>query len=151
MQLGCPGETTLTMLDGGDRCSPVRVATRPRRVVPAPAPLDGPGDGRRRVQRHGPLPRRTTWSTKACVDLALANVRTQLPQILAALRGAGGPKVHIVGVGHYDPYLAAYLEGAAGQSFAAQSLDVIARLNETLRSAYAGRESRWPTWRAPST
>ncbi len=49
---------------------------------------------------------------EACVDLALANVRTQLPQILAALRAASGPKVHIVGVGHYDPYLVASLDGA---------------------------------------
>ena len=51
---------------------------------------------------------------------------------------AAGPKVHIVGVGHYDPYLVAYRDGAAGKAFAAQSLDVIGRLNEALRSAYAG-------------
>ena len=41
-------------------------------------------------------------------------------------------------MGHYDPYLVAYLDGRAGRSFAAQSLDVITRLNEALRSAYAG-------------
>ncbi len=81
------------------------------------------------------------WDTSKSTDLAsrsaLSNIRTQLPQILAALRHAGGPALHIVGVGHYDPYLVAYLEGPAGKAFADQSLDVISRLNDTLRSSYA--------------
>jgi lysophospholipase L1-like esterase len=137
VQLGCPGETTMAMLEGGDRCSPEQsqlsravsfLHQHPSTVL---VTVDvGFNDMVRCLAHH--------VVDEGCVDLALANIRTQLPQILAALRAAGGPKLQIVGVGRYDPYLEAYLDGAAGQSFAAQSLEVTARLNDTLRSAYGG-------------
>lgn len=137
VQLGCPGETTLAMLEGGDRChafaSQVGLAVSFLRQHPSTVLVTvdvGFNDMVRCLGHH--------VVDEACVDLALANVRTQLPQILVALRAASGPKVHMVGVGHYDPYLVAYRDGAAGKAFAAQSLDVIARLNEALRAAYAG-------------
>jgi lysophospholipase L1-like esterase len=137
VQLGCPGETTLAMLEGGDRCSPdvsqLSRAVSFLRQHPSTVLVTvdvGFNDMVHCLAHH--------VVDEGCVDHALADVRTQLPQILAALRAAGGPKMQIVGVGRYDPYLQAYLEGAAGQSFAAQSLGVTARLNETLRSAYEG-------------
>ena len=136
VQLGCPGETTLTMLDGGDAChasvSQLGLAVSFLRQHPSTVLVTvdvGFNDMVHCLGHHE--------VDEACVDLALANVRTQLPQILAALRAAGGPALHIVGVGHYDPYLVASLDGPAGKSFAAESLDVITRLNEALRSAYA--------------
>jgi lysophospholipase L1-like esterase len=137
VQFGCPGETTLTMLDGGDRChsfaSQLGLAVSFLRQHPSTVLVTvdvGFNDMVRCLGHHE--------VDETCVDLALANVRTQLPEILGTLRAAAGPKVHIVGVGHYDPYLVAYRDGAAGKAFAAQSLDVIGRLNEALRSAYAG-------------
>jgi lysophospholipase L1-like esterase len=137
VQMGCPGETTLTMLEGGDRChgfaSQLGLAVSFLRQHPSTVLITvdvGFNDMVGCLGHH--------QVDQACVDAALANVRAQLPQIVATLRAAGGPRVLIVGVGHYDPYLVASLDGAAGKSFAALSLDVMNRLNETLRSAYAG-------------
>ena len=45
--------------------------------------------------------------------------------------------MHIVGIGHYDPFLGDYLRGGARQAFALASVDVIDRLNDTLQRAYA--------------
>ncbi len=89
---------------------------------------------------------------EACVDVALANVRTQIPQILAALRAAGGPQLHIVGVGHYDPYLVAFLDGAVGEIVCrAES----GRHHPAERGAPVGLcrcgYRNGPTWRTPST
>ncbi len=56
---------------------------------------------------------------------------------MSALHVAGGPALDIVGVGHYDPYLAAYLGGPNAKAFAEQSLAVISRLNDALRASYA--------------
>jgi lysophospholipase L1-like esterase len=140
VQLGCPGETTLGMLDGGDRChasaSQVSLAVAFLRQHPSTV-LVTVDVGFNDVV-HCMREREVDAS---CVELALSNVRTQLPQILAALRLAGGPTLHIVGVGHYDPYLASYLGGPAGKAFADQSLDVISRLNDALRSAYAAADT----------
>ena len=136
VQLGCPGETTSTMLEGGDRChaiaSQLALAVSFLRQHPSTVlvTVDVGFNNLVHCLGHHEV-------DEACVDLGLANVRTQLPQILAALRAASGPKVHFVGVGHYDPYLVASLDGTIGKSFAAESLDVITRLNDALRSAYA--------------
>ena len=136
VQLGCPGETTLAMLDGGDRChavgSQLALAGSFLRQHPSTVlvTVDVGFNDMVHCLGHQQI-------DESCVDAALGDIRVQLPQILTALRTAGGPSVRIVGVGHYDPYLAAYLAGPDGKAFAAQSVDVITRLNEALRSAYA--------------
>jgi hypothetical protein len=150
VQLGCPGETTMTMLNGGDRCYPslsqLALAVSFLRQHPSTVLMTvdvGFNDMIHCVVHRVIDP--------ACVDLALDNVRDQLPQILAALRNAGPPDMRIVGVGHYDPYLGAYRSGPIGRSFASQSVDVMARLNATLRAVYTAAASRWPTWPRSST
>jgi lysophospholipase L1-like esterase len=136
VQLGCPGESTLTMLTGGDRCYPslsqlaLAVSFLKQHPSTVLVTVDVGFNDVVRCIIHRVI-------DASCVDVALESVRDQLPQILAALRSAGGPELRIIGVGHYDPYLAAYLSGPIGRSFATQSLDVMTRLNETLRSVYA--------------
>jgi lysophospholipase L1-like esterase len=136
VQLGCPGETTLAMLDGGDPChgsaSQLSLAVSFLQQHPSTVLVTVDVGFNDIVHCMG-----DQEVNEPCVELALSNIRTQLPQILAALRLAGGPALHIVGVGHYDPYLAAYRDGPTGQAFADQSLDVISRLNAALRSSYA--------------
>jgi lysophospholipase L1-like esterase len=72
-----------------------------------------------------------------CVTDALRVVHDQLREIVSSLRSAGDHHMHIVGVGHYDPYLGRYPDSDQARAFASESLPVIARLNETMRSAYA--------------
>jgi lysophospholipase L1-like esterase len=135
VQFGCPGETTDAFLDGGDRCHPdvAQLAdavnflhAHPNTVVTT---LDlGFND----------IDRCLAFDTvnQTCLTQRLSLIGQQLPQIIAALRAAGGPAMHMVGVGHYDPFLGNYLRGPVGRDFAQDSLDAIHRLNDTLRTIY---------------
>lgn len=137
VQLGCPGETTTTMLDGGSHCpyrsgSQLAAATAFLRRHPSTVLLtvDLGFNDVVRCMKHQQV-------DQACVAQALEVVREQLPQILSSLRAAGGSSLQIVGVGHYDPYLADYRQGGAARAFSSESLTVITQLDDVMRSAYS--------------
>ena len=71
-----------------------------------------------------------------CVENGLDHVGTELGQILAALRAAAGPRVPIVGMNYYDPFLAAWTLGGQGPALAAASLQATNLLNDLLGSLY---------------
>jgi lysophospholipase L1-like esterase len=135
VQLGCAGETTLTMLDGGDRCHPslsqlaLAVSFLHQHPSTTLVTVDVGFNDVAHCFAHRVI-------DPSCVGLQLEGLRDQLSRILATLRSAGGPELRIIGVGHYDPYLSAYLRGPVGQAFAAQTVDEITQLNEALRSVY---------------
>lgn len=137
VRIGCPSMTTQTMISGGGHCfyragSQLETAlsflhTHPSTVL---VTVD--------LGFNDLVPCLHDMAVNAaCVDGALATVQAQLPQILTALRQAAPAGTHMIGVGHYDPYLGDDTRGAAGQAFAQASLDVIIRLNNVLRAAYA--------------
>lgn len=70
-----------------------------------------------------------------CASNALSGVASRLPQELAALQAAG-PGVPIYGMTYYDPFLASWLTGSAGQSAATQSVAGTDQLNAVLTQAY---------------
>ena len=137
VQLGCPGMTTLSMIGGGGRClyrdgSELETALSFLHAHPSTVLITVDLGFNNLVPcLHSMLVR------DACVHRALATVRSQLPQILAALRRAAPPRAYVIGVGHYDPYLGDALRGSEGAHFAHATLPVIDRLNGVLRSAYA--------------
>jgi lysophospholipase L1-like esterase len=135
--VGCPGETTGTLLAGGDRCHYAQGSQLAEAVDFLRAHRDtrlitvdiGFNDIARCIER---------WHVHtACVSQGVAAVRRQLPTVLSALREAAGSRTEIVGVGHYDPYLALELHGEAGRRLAAASLQAIENLDGALRSIYA--------------
>lgn len=137
VQTGCPGESTTTMLYGGDRCYP-STATQ---LTTAVSFLQSHGDqsgivtvdlGFNNVVRCFKM----TSGISACLNQGFATVRQELPQILSALLAVAGPNVHFVGVGHYDPFLASALHGPAGIARATRSLDAMSTLNRTLSHIY---------------
>ncbi len=73
--------------------------------------------------------------SQACVASGLAAVQHDLPLILGALRHAAGGHVLIAGMNLYDPFLADYLTGAAGQAAATQSVTLGEQLNQLLATA----------------
>jgi lysophospholipase L1-like esterase len=137
VQFGCPGETTGTFTGGGDRCRPagqtqLTQAVDFLRAHPATVLVTidlGFNDISPCLAFH--------VIDQACLAERLDLVRTQLPPILAALRTAGGPSLRLVGVGHYDPYLASYLRGGSNLDFSEDSIDAINHLNDTLQNVYA--------------
>lgn len=138
VEVGCPGATTATMLDGGGHCAyaggtQLAAATdflRTHRTTVL-VTVDLGFNNVRSCIRAGRV-------NEACVDQSIDLVDKQLPQILSALRAAGSPGLRIVGIGHYDPYLRNYVGGPMGRVLASASLGVIAQLNQSLHAIYAG-------------
>lgn len=69
-----------------------------------------------------------------CVRHGLAAVGRNLPVILARLRVAA-PRAHLAAMTYYDPKLALYLAGPAGQAYARRTVPVFAALNRTITAA----------------
>jgi hypothetical protein len=137
VKLGCPGETTMTMLEGGSHChyrtgSQLSEALSFLHFHPSTVLMTvdlGFNDLIPCLVRQ--------QVDEACVTREIVIVHEQLAQILKSLQAANVPGLRIIGVGHYDPYLADYLDGPAGRAFAMDSLGAISRLNDVLRSTYA--------------
>jgi hypothetical protein len=72
----------------------------------------------------------------ACVPTGLDGVKEGFPTVLKDLKAAAGPKVAIVGLTYYDPFLAFYLNGANGPAIATASLYDIEELNNILKADY---------------
>jgi lysophospholipase L1-like esterase len=137
-ELGCPGESTDSMVSGADRChhghgSQLADALEFLRTHPSTVLVTvdlGFNDVRQCFKGRS--------VSMDCAVRGIDSARRQLPGILSSLRVAAGPGVVIVGVGHYDPFLAEADDGSVGRAFAAASLSVIDHLDAVLRSVYAG-------------
>jgi lysophospholipase L1-like esterase len=137
VHLGCPGETTATMISGGDRC----YRAPDTQLAEAVDFLRGHTDD------HGLITLDIGFDdvvacfahhtlSSACVANGLDLIARQLPTIIDSLRDAAGPEVRMIGVGAYDPFVTDALKGATDQAFAASSIGAIARLNAALLDAY---------------
>jgi lysophospholipase L1-like esterase len=133
-KLGCSGETTTTMIEGGI-CSYAEgsqlaaavsfLETHEVRLVT----LDiGANDVDGCIS--------STGINATCVTTGLGTIGTNLPQILAELRNAAGPNTLIVAMNYYDPFLAAWTLGASGQTLAVASLQTTTVFNGVLKTAY---------------
>ena len=139
VKLGCPGETTATMISGGicpyDAGSQLDQAVaflQANRGAVSLVTIDmGANDVLGCVIDLGDAD---------CIARAFTNVATNLPFILDALRKAG-PGVPIVAMNYYNPFVAAWPQGLAFQSnallngFNDGSKD-IPGLNDLLESIY---------------
>ena len=77
-----------------------------------------------------------TAINQACLAKGIAAARHDLPLILGALRHAAGKHTVIVGMNLYDPFLAEYLTGPAGQSLARESVTLGVTFNKLLGASY---------------
>lgn len=137
VKLGCPGETTTSMLTGsGSPCtypqgSQLAAAVAFIRAHPGQTGLITIDIGANNVDDcvvNGAI-------SQACVSAGLAAVRRDLPAILGDLRRAAGDRTVIAGMNLYDPVLAGYLAGSAGQAVAAASVTVAGQLNQAIAGA----------------
>jgi lysophospholipase L1-like esterase len=135
-ELGCPGASTTTFVDGGGRCrygSGTQLAAAVAFLRSHPTTrlitVDLGFNNVRPCFVHGSV-------NEACVSRGLTSLRQQLPSALRILRTAAGSMVDIVGVGHYDPFASQPGGSRGDRSFAAASVGVIDELDATLRSIY---------------
>jgi lysophospholipase L1-like esterase len=129
VKLGCPGETTTTMLRGGicyrGGASQVGAATRFLRAHRSDLALVTVDIGINdvvRCQQEAPGPR-----SAACLAAGLAIVERNLPTVVRQVRAAAGPEVPIVALDYYAPFVA-----SPDRARAAWSHYVTGRLDATL-------------------
>jgi len=139
VKLGCPDKTTTTMISGGSLFCSYPLGSQLKQAVDflesnrgavSLVTLD--------IGANDLLPcARTTPIDLLCIDAAFRTVADNLPDILTALRLAAGPDVPIVAMNYYNPFVAAWLQGSAGQEFARQSAVLLAAFNNLLENIYA--------------
>lgn len=138
-QVGCPGDVVQTVLNtkASDACyaEPETQLTKAVQFLQANQSATGVvtvdfgfNSVRLCLTPHVP--------NEACVATGIAAVKVDLPKILAQVKAAAGPHVHIVGLELGDPFLADYLDGPEGPSEANETLVAMNELNATLVAAY---------------
>jgi lysophospholipase L1-like esterase len=140
VKLGCDGETTTTMLDGG--CCPYPHGSQ---LDEATAFLDAHrGEvalitltiGANEIvncERDGAI-------DLECLQAGFATAETNLPRILAAIRAVAGTDTPIVGGNLYNPFLVRWFDGESGQALARASALVQAQYNALLDRIYTAAD-----------
>lgn len=136
-KLGCPGETLDDMINGGN-C-----------LYFAGSQLDAAIDF---LEDNGASVHLVTIDMGAndfrnancitdavdsdCVATVSNQIATDLATVLAALQNAASPSTTIVGMNYYNPYLASWLDGDAGQALATASAQAAVVLNNAFATTY---------------
>jgi lysophospholipase L1-like esterase len=136
-EIGCSGETTDTMLHGGDKCYLSPDSQLNEAISFLQTHHDENGVVTIDLGFNDLLGCRDDWTAReSCVNRQLGNVRTQLTDIIGQLVDAAGPNVKFIGVGHYDPFLADRFNDSRRSNLAQGSLNVVHHLNGVLRAVY---------------
>jgi lysophospholipase L1-like esterase len=143
VKLGCPGETTRTMIAGGicrypsgSQLAAAVAFLRAHRGRMSLVTIDISANDPEDCGSQAPLSKLVSCFATSVPD-ALANLAT----IMTRLRAAA-PGVRVVGMTYYLPALAAWLNGTSGQVIARLSEKLAAGYNELLAHAYTGSGAR---------
>ncbi len=137
VKLGCSGETSTTMIKGG-----LCTYTGSRSQLDAAVSFLQEHQGQVALitldiganDVDGCVTVSPLNIDQTCIQQGIGCVSSNLPWILGQLREAAGPKTPIVAMNYYDPFLAAYVLGAAGQTIAYQSWQATTGFNGVLES-----------------
>jgi lysophospholipase L1-like esterase len=144
VKLGCPGETTATMIHGGicryaggsQLAAAVAFLSAHRGhlfLVTIDIGANDPED-------CGIRP--SVRALSSCVGTDIPDAITNLDSILARLRAAAGPDVRIVGMSYYLPALAEWRSGMEGEAIAWVGEKLAVVYNDLLDRAYAASGDR---------
>ncbi|WP_405773960.1 SGNH/GDSL hydrolase family protein [Streptomyces sp. NBC_00859] len=132
--LGCPGETTGSMIDGpcpyphpytGSQLAEAENFLRLHHDDQVVVTLDIGANDIDGCMTDGNV-------DAACAVSGIGKVGSGLNTILGRLKAVAGPQTRIVGMNLYDPFLAAWLTGTQGKAAAALSVPVADTLNATI-------------------
>jgi lysophospholipase L1-like esterase len=138
VKLGCPGETSTSMLTGTGSPCPYAQGSQLAAAVAfiaahrSEVKLITIDIGANDIDGCASA----TTISQSCVTQGFASVAHNLPLILGALRKAAGKRTVIAGMNLYDPFLAEYLTGAAGQEVATESVALGQSFNQLLGKSY---------------
>lgn len=138
-KLSCGGARTGTLIAGGASCQP---KGQPGQLVQAERLLAahpntvlvtiGIGDN----DVEGCLSPGRFSVDEECVRAGMATIARDLPRIATRLKAAAGPHTAVVGVVDYDQFLAAWLQGPSGRTFARRSVQVVGAMNDLMARIY---------------
>jgi lysophospholipase L1-like esterase len=141
VDLGCSGETTTSMIEGGSCSYPagsqLAAATAflaAHQAAVALVTIDNGGNDYINCIDADP----PSYSAP-CISATNATVTTNLTTIMEQLRAAAGASVPIVGMNYFDPFLDYWPDGALGVGIAKESVPVVAEVNATIGAAYTSR------------
>jgi lysophospholipase L1-like esterase len=131
MNLGCPGESTTTMLRGGichyragSQIAAARRFIRRHRIAFITIDI-----GANDVDACSAY---TGTQVQSCLQNGLKRTRANLPMIVRALRQVAGPRIRVAGMTYYDPFLAFYVGDALHRLAAQASIGSTQSLNNSL-------------------
>jgi lysophospholipase L1-like esterase len=138
VKLGCQGETTTTMINGGicrypggSQLANATAFLRAHRGHVFLITIDiGANDTEDCANQHGPS------KIASCLEGDVPRVVSNLTTIMARIQAAAGPGVRIVGMTYYLPALAEWLNGTPGQAVAWLSEKLAVGYNSVLRQVY---------------
>ena len=135
VNLGCGGATTASMMNGpgcsyasGTQLGDAEAFLRTHPGQVAFATMDVGADDVQTCQT-------ATGLNAACAAAGSSQISTYLPLDIQALRSAY-PGLPIYGMNYYDPFLAYWLQGAAGQAVATSTVAGVDVLNAQLAQIY---------------
>ncbi len=134
VQLGCLGETTTTMMNGGicHYAAGNQLAQAVSFIHKHKISLITLDIGANDID--GCVQNGTV--NFVCVGQGINTIQTNVPMIANTLRQAAGRKVRIVGMTYYDPFLADWLTGPSGQAIAQASVGLAQQVNTDLTNDY---------------
>jgi lysophospholipase L1-like esterase len=139
VKLGCPGETTSTMINGGicrySGGSQLAAAVAFLRAHRGHVFLVTIDIGANDTEDCGA--KASLSSIASCFSSDLPDVSGNLTTILTRLRAAAGPGVRIVGMSYYLPALAEWRNGITGKAIAWLSERLASAYNDLLEHVYA--------------
>jgi len=136
-QVGCPGETAVTMLSTSDHC----YKPPGRQLFAAEKYFEKEGNayGLATIDLGFNDVRACLLQAQVdetCATNGITQVRDDMPKILADLKASAGPNVHFIGLEYGDPFLEHFLLGASEFGDATNTLTVIIDLNNALHAAF---------------
>ena len=144
VKLGCPGETTTTMINGGicryPGGSQLKAADAFLRAHRDRVLLVTIDIGANDPEHCGSQPSLTQLASCAVTDVPAAV--THLATIMASLKAAAGPGVRIVGMNYYLPALAEWRDGLPGHLVAWTAERLTAAYNDLLDRVYTQSGAR---------
>jgi len=144
VKLGCPGETTSTMIDGGichypggSQLADAAAFLRAHRGHVLLVTIDiGANDLEDCGSQSNPI------KVLACFVTDVPGAVSRLATIMARLRTAAGPSVRMVGMSYYLPALAQWRDGSSGQAIAKLTERLEAGYNDLLEHVYADHSAK---------
>ena len=149
VKLGCPGETTSTMINGGIchyhggsqlKAAVAFLQAHRGRVLLVTIDIGANDPERCAGQQGGSQPSLTQLAS--CATTGVPAAVTHLTTIMARLKAAAGPGVRIVGMNYYLPALAEWRDGLPGHLVAWAAERLAATFNDLLDRVYTTSGAR---------